>query len=364
MEMSLSGGNLPIVAQEPDAGATAQPNDDAATQDTAVTIPDYFTPWKEKFGYESQEAAFKDIEELRAFKAAPVIPEFKVADDASGRLLRALAAGKTDEVYNYLHGEMQINKLLTAEVSKENASDIVKMGMQLKYKDLTPDEINYKFNKQFAMPSKPVQGMDEEEGEYQLRVNEWQTVVNDKQMELMIEAKLAKPELQNAKSNFVFPEIETPIDEGYIQYKKMLEDKPKEDEAMRADYKALTPKALETKINFKDEANKIDFSFQFEPDAEGFAKAVDAACEADLFMQTFSNPDGTPNRQKFLDAIYYANNKEKILMAAMTQAKNAAIKSTLPDNSQGGMVRQISTNQEPSELDQMMRQSLKGYGGF
>jgi hypothetical protein len=365
MELSLNGGIIPA-AQGATEGDLAPIGNEGGgtTTDPIVATPDHFTPWKEKFGYENQEAAWKEIEELRAFKATPRTPEFTVSDDASGRLLKALAAGKTDEVYNYLHGEMQINRLLAAEVNKDTAPDIVKLGMQLKYKDLTPDEINYKFNKQFAMPSKPVQGVDEEQGEYELRVNEWQNVVTDKQMELMIEAKLAKPELQNSKSNFVFPEIETPIDEGYVQYQKMLEEKPKQDEATRAAYKALTSKAIETKLNFKDEANKIEFGFQFEPDAEGFAKAVDIACDADLFWQTFTNSDGTPNRQKFLDAIYYANNKEKVLTAAMIQAKNAAIKAGLPDNSQGGMVRQITPNQEPSEVDKLMRESLRGYGGY
>jgi hypothetical protein len=144
----------------------------------------------------------------------------------------------------------------------------------------------------------------------------------------------------------------------------MLEEKPKQDGETKAAYKALNSKAIETKINFKDEANKIDFEFQFEPDAEGFNKAVDIACDADLFWKTFINPDGTPNRQKFLDAIYYANNKEKVLMSAMNQAKNATIKSSLPDNTQGGLIKQMPQTQEPNELDKMMRQSLAGYGGY
>jgi hypothetical protein len=40
-------------------------------------------------------------------------------------------------------------------------------------------------------------------------------------------------------------------------------------------------------------------------------------------------------------------------MEAMKQAKNAVLKSILPDNS-GGIQRQFPQTQEPNELDQMM----------
>jgi hypothetical protein len=361
MAIALNGG---IVPQENVPQDVPRETGETQTLISGNIETDPFGLFKEKFGYENQEAAFKEIEELRAFKAQPRTPEFTVADDDSAAILRALAAGKKEEVWKALDHEMRIDRYVNSEVNKDTAGDIVKMGMQLKYKDLTPDEINYKFNKQFALPPKPVQALEEEDADYQQRVGSWQELVTDKQMELMIEAKLAKPELQNAKGKLVFPEIESPVDEGYIQYKQMLETNAQADKETKEAYKALTPKAVETKINFKDEANKIGFEFQFEPDAEGFAKAAQTASDADLFWKEFMNSDGSPNRVKFLDAIYYAQNKEKILMSALNQAKNATIKASLPDNSQGGLVRQIPQTQEPNELEKNMRAALAGYGGF
>lgn len=363
MAIALNGG-IPPVQQQVEPAAEPVQGESATVAAEPASVSDPFGLFKEKFGYESPDAAIREIEELRAFKAQPRTPEFQVPDEDSAAILKALAAGKREEVWRILDHEMRIDRFVNAEVNKDTAADIVKMGMQLKYKDLTPDEINYKFNKQFAVPPKPVQALEEDDVDYQQRVGAWQDQVTDKQMELMIEAKLAKPELQNAKGKFVIPEIETPVDEGYLQYQKMLEDNARSDAETKEAYKALTPKAIETKINFKDEANKIGFEFQFEPDGEGFAKAVEIASNADLFWQNFMNPDGSPNRQKFLDAIYYANNKEKVLMSALNQAKNATIKASLPDNSQGGLVRQIPQNQEPNELDKMMRASLAGYGGY
>jgi hypothetical protein len=362
MAIALNGGIVPAETQTAITSTEGAAAATTATQETTQNDP--FGVFKDKFGYETPDAAIKDIERLRAFEAQPRSPEFQLPDDESAAILRALAAGKKEEVWKALDHEMRIDRYVNAEVNKENAGDIVKMGMQLKYKDLTPEEINYKFNKQFALPPKPVQSLEEEDADYQQRVDGWQEQVTDKQMELMIEAKLAKPEISNAKGKYVFPEIETPVDEGYLQYKKSLEENTRTDAETKEAYKALTPKAVETKINFKDEANKVAFEFQYEPEGEKFKKAVEIATNADLFWQTFMNPDGTPNRTLFLESILYALDKNSIITSAMNQAKNATIKAQLPDNSQGGLVRQIPQTQEPNELEKNMRAALSGYGGF
>lgn len=363
MAIALGNGIPPQAASTESAVGAGQ---EASASGAAVqqVTSDPFGLFKERFGYENPEAAIQDIERLRAFEAQPRLPEFTVPDDDSGRILRALAAGKKEEVWKALDHEMQIERLLTSEVNKDSAVDIVKMGMALKYKDLTPDEINYKFNKQFAIPAQPQKGYEEDEDVYNQRVAEWQALAADKQMELIIEAKSIRPELQNSKGKLEIPDIETPVDEGYIQYQKMLEQSAQQDAETKAAYQKLNPKAIETKLNFKDEANKISFEFQYEPDPDGFKKAVEIASNSDLFWQTFTNPDGTPNREKFLDMIYYANNKEKVLLAALNQSKNATIKAGLPDNSQGGMTRQVPQSQEPNELELKMRQALAGYGQY
>lgn len=363
MAIALHGGLVPQTNDAPppaEANTGSQPA--AATQ--ATTENDPFGIFKEKYGWENPEAAIQDIDRLRAFESQPRTPEFTVPDNESAAILRALAAGKREDVWKALDHEMRIERLLTGEVNENSAADIVKMGMALKYKTLSPEQINYKFNKQFAIPAQPQKAFDEEEDVYNQRVAEWQQIANDRKMELMIEAEMAKPELQNAKGKLEIPDIETPVDEGYIQYQKMLEESAKNDAETKAAYQKLTPKAIETKLNFKDEANKVAFEFQYEPDAEGFKKAVEIASNSDLFWQTFTNPDGTPNREKFLDAIYYANNKEKVLLAALNQSKNATIKAGLPDNSQGGLTRQTPQSQEPNELERNMQMALAGYGPY
>jgi len=321
---------------------------------------DYFGQIKEKFGYQSHEDAIKEIEELRAFKAAPTV-DIPFENEDSEKLFKAVTKGDRATVYQILKKEQEINQFITAEVTPETAAGIVKLGMQLKYKDLSADEIDYKFKKTFAPPPKPVQDLNEEPEDYNVRLSAWQEMADDKNMELLIEAKLAKPELEAAKSKLVFPDIVTTEDEAFVQYKKALEqqtqiqaEQEKSNAAIIAAYKALTPKEIGVKLNFIDEPNKINFDFEFEPDPESFSKTMPMVMDTQAFFDSFNDKDGNPDRKAFLEAVYFAKNKNQVILEAIKQGKNAAIKAMLPDN-QGGIVRQlVQTPGEPSELDKAM----------
>lgn len=355
MAISLNGGMVP------EAVVQAQ----AAVQTVVETAADPFGIFKEKFGYETPEAAITEIESLRAFKAAPPAQPYKFENAESEALAKAINAGNLSEVHSILDRRIRIDSLTEGDMTPEKAADVVKLGMQIKYKDLSSKEIDYKFNKTFAVPPKPVQTSDEELEDYQQRLSAWQSVADDRNMELMIEAKLAKPELQTAKTKLVFPEIGQTVDEDYVQWKKAVEDNGRLAEQTALAYKTFTPKTIETKINFNDEANKIAFEFQYEPDAKGFSDSQEMAADITKFWKQFINSDGNPNREKFLKAVHFMSHQDEIILAAITQAKNATIKASLPDNSTGGLVRQLPQDQgEVSELDKQMRASLKGYGGF
>lgn len=350
MEIALNGGIVPQKTVDTNPANPADPL-------TAVTAPvDIFQPFKDKFGYNNPEDALAEIEQLRALKANPPAPVMEFEDEESEKLFKAWTGGKKAEVYSYLEKSHKIDSFLSKEVTEETAPEIVKLGMQLKYKDLSPAEVEYKYKKQFSLPAKPAQGADEEDADYTNRLSAWKDLAEDKKMELLIEAKLARPDIEAAKSKLVLPEIEQSVDEGYTQYKKALEENTKLSAEAVAAYKAFTPKAIETKLNFKDEANKIDFDFQYEPDAENFKKAVDMASDINLFWEHFYNQDGTPNRQKFLDFLYSGLSKEKMLTEAIKQGKNAAIKANLPDNSTGGLVRQlVAAPEKLSPVDEEMK---------
>lgn len=326
-----------------------------APGDQPTTTTDAFQVLKEKYGYDTIETAVKEIEDLRQFKAAPPVAEIKYENEKSQKIVKALQSGDYDGVYEALRQERALNSLTTAEVTEENAEAIIKLAMELKYKDqnLSPAEINYKFNKQYAIPKEPVMGDSELQEEFEQRKAAWEEQVADIKMSKIIDAKLARPELEKAKSKIVIPEVAASVDEGYIQYKKSLEEQPKIDAAMKEIYKPFTPKSIETKIKFIDEPNKIDFEFQHEPDVQGFEKAKEMALDSNKFLALFTLPNGDFDNVKYLDALYFAANKEAVLLEAIKQAKNATIKASLPDNS-GGAQRQFPQSQQLGELDQAM----------
>jgi hypothetical protein len=347
MAISLNGGIPPQAASETQE----------VVEEQQQIVPATFEILKEKFGYESPEAAVAEIESLRVLKSQPPVTEApKFENEFNEKLYKAIQAGQVKEVTQLLAQQERLDSLTTSEVNESNAADIIKLGMQLEYKTLTQAEIDYKFNKQYALPKEPVQSDSELDEDFAQRKAEWQDKVTDIQMSRMIDAKMAIPKLVTAKSEIKLPEIPTTVDEDYVQYRKMLDEQAKIDEEVQLAYKSFTPKSIETKIPFTDEANKIGFEFQYEPSSEAFNKSLGMALDINTFFDAFKKSDGTPDRQKFLDAIHFALNKESILTEAMKQAKNATIKSFLPDNSNnnGQRISPAMTG-ELSELQKQMQ---------
>lgn len=348
MAINLNGGIPPQAASE---------NQEVVVEEQQQIVPATFEILKEKFGYESPEAAVAEIESLRVLKSQPPVTEApKFENEFNEKLYKAIQSGQVKEVTQLLAQQERLDSLTTNEVNESNAADIIKLGMQLEYKTLTQAEIDYKFNKQYALPKEPVQTDSELDEEFANRKAEWQEKVTDIQMSRMIDAKMAIPKLETAKSQIKLPEIPISVDDDYVQYRKMLDEQIKVDEEVKEAYKSFTPKHIETKIPFTDEANKIGFEFQYEPSSEAFNKSLGMALDINTFFDSFKKSDGTPDRQKFLDAIHFAMNKESILTEAMKQAKNATIKSFLPDNinNNGQRISPTMTG-ELSELQKQMQ---------
>lgn len=347
MKINLNGG---ILSEDPNIIPTEEAK--PAAEPLSLT----FEAIKEKFQYASPEDAIKDIEELRAFKATPPQPVVeKYENETSEKIAKALRAGKLKEVYIALDQQEKLGELTTIEVNKESAEKIIKMAIAIKNPTLLPEEVNFQYKNEYVVPKEPVQKSTEEDDDFKERHEEWKERVEFIETKRVIAAKMAQPELESAKQKIIFPEEQTQTDPKYLQYLKDLEQDPILDAKTKEAYGKLTPKDAETKIKFVDEANKIDFEFQHEPDVVDYKAAVEIASDLDKLISKFTKPDGTPDREGFAKAIYFGLNYEKALTQAMTQSKNATIKSFLPDNS-GGTQRQFPQGQQLSELDQSMQQ--------
>ena len=193
----------PAEGNEPAAPATSSPD----TQEEEIVDADEWL--KREFNWESADAAKAEIEELRKLRETASSPaDIEFANEQSAKFFKLLQEGKEDDLYSFLESKKKIDRLAAADLNSSTAAEIIKLNMAQKYKDLTPSEIEYKFNKDFGIPSRPVQKDIETDEEYQERVSAWEGKVKDIETEMLIEAKLAKPELEKYKSELVLPEIQ------------------------------------------------------------------------------------------------------------------------------------------------------------
>lgn len=219
---------------------------------------------KREFNWESADAAKTEIEELRKLKDnATSQAEIEFANEQSAKFFKLLQDGKEDELYSFLENKKRIDRLTTSDIDRNTAADIIKLSMQQKYKDLTQDEIEYKFKKQFSIPSKPVQRDIETDDEYEERVSDWDSRVKDIETEMFIEAKLARPELEKYKNDLVLPEVDWDVQDANKQ-----QPSPEELEMYARvldDFKSSAKRTLDSfdglTVSVKDEEVDIPLSY-------------------------------------------------------------------------------------------------------
>lgn len=373
-QMALQG----VIPMTPEISQAIQPptqatleNPPASTDSSTVSdgsIPRDtfdFKSFAEKYGYANPEDALAEIEQLRALKAAPpAVEPLKFENEQSEKLFKLWQAGKMDEVKSFLYEQDQLNKFTNTEVNDDTAGDIIKAAMKVQYPNLTTQEVDYKYNKQYKLPAEPRQGEDELDEVFADRKAQWQEQVNDIKMSKTIDAKLALPHLETAKAKLIFPTLETPVDEGYASYQQMMADTAQLEEQTREAYKNVTAADFVTKMKFVDAKNGIDHDFSYQPDEQLFKQAVEIVSDNSKFFSTFLNSDGSPNRQLWVDAIMYALGKDKILTHAMMEGSLARVKAQLPDNSNGGFQRMNPQDFEGNELDAAMAASGIRKGGI
>jgi len=354
--IGLPPGRQPVL--QPNVARETLQQEQQSNQEQAVIVPEFkFDTFKAEFGYEKPEDIVAEIKTLRAKAATPSTPtpELKFENEQSEKLFKAFTAGKQKEVLAYLAEQDRLENITSKEVNESTAEEIIKTGMQFKYKGLTPDMINHRFNKQFGLPKEPLMKADEELEDFERRKAQWQEQVAEIKMERQIEANLIKPELEIAKSKLVIPEIPQTVDQEYLDWKKEQDEIKTVNAEVYEAYKQFKASDIETKIAFSDEAKKVAFEFQYVPDEKAFKTSQELVTDIDKFYATFRNQDGSPDRKGFIAAVDFMVNKDKIISAAISQGINAYIKSQLPDNQPNQTQRQVVLPTEETELQKQMR---------
>src|SRR5688572_16489491 len=200
-----------VESQKQDEGvkpdpAAAQPEQRAADDEQIIDANEYL---KEQLGYDSWDIAKTELQQLRELKEKAQTPaEIKFANEQSQKFFDALKEGKIDDVYTYLHKQKQLERLEKLEIAGVNeAAEIIKANLQFKNPDLTSKEIEFLYNKRYSIPKQPRQGVDQSDEEYEAVLEEWKQVVQEKEQEIIIEGKVARPEVVKYKSELVLPDI-------------------------------------------------------------------------------------------------------------------------------------------------------------
>lgn len=252
-----------VTQQQPDqqAATTSSPDTQEEYEEEIVDADEWL---KGQFGWENADAAKAEIEELRKLKeSASSQSEIEFANEQSAKFFKLLQEGKEDDLYSFLENKKKFDRLSSiTDLDTRSAAEIIKLNMQQKYKDLTPAEIEYKFNKQFAVPSKPNQGDMETDDEYQERLQSWEAKAKDIETEMFIEAKLAKPELEKFKNELVLPDVQFESEpQGYKPTQEELEAQAALMDQFRESAKAALSSFDGFSVSVKDEEVEIPLSY-------------------------------------------------------------------------------------------------------
>lgn len=319
----------PVVQEQPKT-EEQKPSTEQQSEEEILDANEWL---KREFNWESEDAAKAEIAELRKLKE--VKPnEFKFENEESKRLAEAIAKGDRKTVLNILETQDKIESFLTGEVSKDNAEDIIKLALKLKHKDLSDAEINFKFNKQYALPKQPIQSELESDEDFVGRKLVWEDQVKDIEMTKLIDAKLSRPELEQVKTKLVIPEIQKPE----VQQKQLTQEEL--DAAKRFDEAYLRSVDDSLKgftgfsVSVKNEAVGLpEISIAYSVmDTEKTSLSqemkdfVNTGYDANaLFANNWVNDDNTLNAKQIAEDRYLLANKDKIFQKLTLDAATKAI---------------------------------------
>lgn len=194
-----------------DQTTSIQNNETASTETKKEVTEEIIEPteWlKREFDIDDPAVLKQQINEYKELKAKPQ-EETKFADETSKQIYELLREGgeKKKEAIKILKEQEHIEELVSLEVNKENAAEIIKLQMKLKNKQLSKDEIDFEYKQNYELPKEPVQKSIEDDDDFKERHDEWKERCSIIETKRVIAAKLAQPELSNLKSELVLPEI-------------------------------------------------------------------------------------------------------------------------------------------------------------
>jgi hypothetical protein len=287
---------------------------------------------KREFEVDDVAVIKAEREELKKLKAqAPA--EIKFENEQSKQIFELIKEGKSKEVKKFLETQERLEQFTTADVTKDVAADIIKMGLQLKHPDLLPSEIDYKFNKEYGIPKEPVQRMDELDEEFDDRKKDWQEKVADIEMARLIDAKMMKPELEKAKTQLILPELSKPSNQQANELDSEALQKIRENFLTKLESDYSKTEGFTTRV--KDESVDIPVSFKI-PDEDKIAikQRLQEGLDINDYMdKRWFDEGGSPKVQQIISDLYQLENLDKVLSGVANNSASQRLKEHLKKSS-------------------------------
>jgi hypothetical protein len=274
---------------------------------------------KREFDTDDISVIKQEREELKKLRESAKTPaEVKYANDQSKLFHEAILAGKEEDVYKFLHEKRRLEKLTNPEVSKISAEEVIKYSIAKKNQNLSSDEVDFLYSKKFSIPSKPTQTEDEADQDYETRVKVWEGNVQAIEKEMIIEAKMAMPELEKLKTELVLPTIEK--QEAANEQPQLSEEDQKKAQLFKESFLKSADDSIKNFNGFshtvEDKDVKIPVNYGLSTEEKTFiTDKIKAFAESNynanaLFAQDWVNNDGTINATKMtedLSKIYFGD---------------------------------------------------------
>jgi hypothetical protein len=336
----------------------------AATPEAVTTTPTQEINW-ESILAEKTGGKVKSWEEIESRLSAEPPAALTFANDDSKKVFEYLSQGKVEDVLHVYNEQRRL-----AELDKISDADAVKLFMEYKNPNFTADDINDEVSTRYQAekPEKPEEDdyVDEEayraaQKQYDRDSAKYEKEQKKLERQLKLDANAAREQLASYKKDIILPDI-NPAYPAPQEDEAAIQQQAEEHRKARAEYLGSLKKSAsefkEIPFEFNDEGVAFKGSFQIE-DAERAQLENDLTNKnvvEDILLPRYDK-GGVYDTRQLMEDVYFLNNKDKVIQAAIKQAiaqtsleNLKRLKNIDLDQSQRGIVSEQSDEAKKREF--------------
>jgi len=301
----------------------------APEADETIGVDEYFN---REFGVtNAAEAKQKWQEYLELQKNQSKPAEIKFENEDSRKYMDAILNGKTDELYDILHRQRELGRIEKLPLEKTGeALDVLRTNLLYKNPNLKPEDVDFLLEETYAKPAKPLQVAEQTDEDYKLQLRAWEQQVQRIDRKMIIDAKLAQPEIAGYKSKLVLPEIPKSEAANPEADQKVLEAR----EAFRNNFSQALEGGYQNFKGFtvtaKDGEVELPINYSISSEELNASKEMLSNLDVNGFLdKRWFDDKGNPNITLMQEDLYLLQNRDKIFQKIANEASAQRFKHQL-----------------------------------